>query len=334
MVERVLVTGGAGFLGRHLVRALCVRGVRVRVLVRPSSSAASTAAQALQSMGAELAWGDILNPTLLRPALRDVSRVFHLAGRLFMPGMATWEYEQLHIQGTRNLLTACAEAGAMRAIVHCSTTGVLGPTGQVPANECTPLQPSNIYEATKAAGELLALDMASTHKLPLVVARPALVYGPGDIHLLNWFRAIDRGYYRVVGRGDNSLHPIYVDDAVDGLLRCAQTHAAVGRVYHLVGAQALPIRELAKAIAQALERQLPRRQIPVSVAFRLAAFFEMIPGLPPARLPLTTDRVKFMTESRVYSGARARDELGFAPQVDLETGLQRTVAWYRGEGLL
>jgi nucleoside-diphosphate-sugar epimerase len=105
-------------------------------------------------------------------------------------------------------------------------------------------------------------------------------------------------------------------------------------VYHLVGARAVPIRDLAKAIAQALSRSLPPWRIPMSAALALAAFFEMIPGLPPARLPLTTDRVKFMTESRVYSGARARDELGFAAQVDLETGLQRTVAWYRGEGLL
>jgi nucleoside-diphosphate-sugar epimerase len=334
MIEQVLVTGGAGFLGQHLVRVLRARGVQVRVLIRPGSRTANTTTQALQSMGAELAWGNILDPAVLQPALRDVTGVFHLAGRLFVPGIAACEYEQLHIQGTRNLLAACAEAGSVRAIVHCSTTGVVGPTGPAPADEDTPLRPSNIYEATKAAGEQLALDMADRHKLSLVVARPALIYGPGDVHLLSWFRAIDRGYYRVVGRGDNLLHPIYVGDVVDGLLRCAQIPKASGQVYHLVGAQALPIRELAQAIARALSRSLPPGQIPVSAALGLAALFEMIPGPSPASLPLTRSRVRFMTERRAYSGARARDELGFVPQVDLETGLQRTVAWYRSEGLL
>lgn len=335
MVEWVFITGGTGFLGQHLVRRLRARGFRVRVLARPpKGQQGNVSVQAVESMGAELVWGDVLDQSALRAGLQNAAWVFHLAGRLFVPGVAAREYEQLHVEGTRNLLMACAKAGSVQAIVHCSTTGVLGPTGAVLADEGVPFRPSNIYESTKAMGEQLALELARRYDLPLVVARPALVYGPGDLHLLGWFRAIQRGYYRVVGQGHNLLHPIYVDDVVDGLVQCAQTRAAVGRAYHLVGAQALPIREIAEAIAQALERPLPRWHIPAPVAAGLAALFEQMPGVPPARLPLTRDRVKFMTESRAYRGVRARDELGFVPRVDLETGLQRAVAWYRSEGLL
>jgi nucleoside-diphosphate-sugar epimerase len=175
--------------------------------------------------------------------------------------------------------------------------------------------------------------MARQHGLPLSVARPALVYGPGDRHLLGWFRMIQRGLYRVVGSGASLLHPIYIDDLVDGLLRCALPGAA-GRVYHLVGERALPIGTLAAAIAQALGRPLPRAHLPLPLALGLARALEALPGLPPQRLPLTRERIRFMTESRVYCGCRARLALGFVPRVGLELGLRRTVEWYRAEGLL
>jgi nucleoside-diphosphate-sugar epimerase len=326
------VTGGTGFLGQHLICALREQGVRVRALVR--SPRDSAALRNIQSMGVEPVWGDILDLPAVRAGLGDATWVFHLAGRLLVPGVAAREYQRVHVEGTFNLLTACAEAGSVRAIVHCSTTGVLGPTGRAQADETAPLRPSNIYELTKAAGEELALKMAGRHGLPVVVARPGLVYGPGDLHLLGWFRAIQRGHYRVVGRGDNLLHPIYIQDVVDGLQRCAQVPAAVGRAYNLVGVRALPIRELADAIARALARPLPRWRIPLPVAQSLAAVFELAPRVPPARLPLTRSRVRFMTESRAYQGTRARDELGFAPQVDLDAGLQHTVTWYRSKELL
>jgi nucleoside-diphosphate-sugar epimerase len=191
-----------------------------------------------------------------------------------------------------------------------------------------------VYERTKAEGETLARDLSRQWGLPVVIARPALVYGPGDLHLLSWFRAIHGGYYRVVGDGESLLHPVYVDDVAEGLLRCAEEPARAGRVYHLVGERPLPIRELAAEIGRAVSRPLSRIHVPLPLARGIAAVLEAVPGLPAARLPLTQGRITFMTESRAYSGLRARDELGFVPAVDLFTGLRRTVEWYRGEGLL
>jgi nucleoside-diphosphate-sugar epimerase len=335
MSDRVLITGGTGFIGQHLAHTLRKRGYAVRVLVRRAhGEAGNTARHALDAAGAEIVTGNLHSLAEVRAALRGVDSVFHLAGQLLTPGVADQVYEQLHVEGTQVLLTACSETSTIQRIVHCSTTGVLGPTGAVPADEDAPQRPSNIYERTKAAGEQLALELARRYGLPLVVTRPALVYGPGDLHLLGWFRVIQRGVYRVVGQGDNLLHPIYIDDLVDGLLRCADLPAAIGRVYNLVGERALPIRELATAIAAAVGRSLPRRRLPLALALAIAALLEALPGIAPTRLPLTRSRIAFMTESRAYCGARARQELGFVPQVSLATGLARAVAWYRGEGLL
>ena len=326
-----LVTGGTGFLGRHLVAALRERGHDVRVLARPTIAEATKAE--IESLGAHVVTGDLLDRPSVRLAVAGVTRVFHLAGRLLEPGVPSADYERLHVTGTRNLLDACIGQRALKAVVHCSTTGVLGPTGPRPADEDAPAHPANVYERTKAQAETMALDAARLG-LPLSVARPALVYGPGDRHLVGWFRAIQAGLYHVVGRGDNLLHPIYVSDVVDGVLRCAERQEARGRTYHLVGPQAVPICGLAAAIARAVHRPLPRAHLPRAIAYATAAILERLPGVPPARLPLTRNRVEFMTESRVYCGNRARTELGFEPRVDLEHGLARTVDWYRETGLL
>jgi nucleoside-diphosphate-sugar epimerase len=333
VIEQAFLTGATGFIGMHLARALRARAIPVRALVRPRGHG-DTQLQTLKALGVELVVADMADAQALRAGARDASHVFHLAGKLFGSGVAEAVYQRLHVDGTRRLLEVCACSSSLRAIVHCSTTGVLGPTGPHPRAEDAPLRPGNSYERTKAAAEQLALDAAARHGLPLAVARPALVYGPGDLHLLGWFRAIQRGLYRVVGAGTSLLHPIYIDDLVDGLIRCATNPAAIGRVYHLVGHAALPIRDLASAIAGALGRELPRGALPFGPTLALATLLEHLPGMPSARLPLTGSRILFMSQSRTYCGCRARTELQFIPRIDLDDGLRRTVAWYRSEGLL
>ena len=334
MAEYVLVTGATGFIGQRLVVALRQRGHRVRTLVRPGSPRARQAAHNLEAAGADIALGDVLEPDTLRRATHGVSAVFHLAGQLHAPGVPRAAYERLHIAGTRNLLVACAANGPLERIVHVSTTGVLGPADNGPLDETAPLQPGNSYEWSKAVGEQLALAMCETHGLPVVVARPALVYGPGDLHLLGWFRAIRSNYYRVIGDGQSLMHPIFIDDAVAGLVRCLEAPGQVGQVYHLVGERALPIREMAQTMARALSRRLPRTRLPLRLTRAIVAAIEVIPGVPRGRLPLTSSRIEFMTTNWAYRGQRARDELGFDPQVDLESGLKKTVEWYEGRGLL
>ena len=332
---RVLVTGGAGFLGRHLVRALRERGAEVVVLARrPRDARGSRVREELASLGAEVAEGDLLDAGSVRGTLPGVNGVYHLAGRLFTPDVPEAEFGRVHVEGTRVLLDACADAASVRSIVHCSTTGVVGGTGPTPLDEDAPPHPGNGYERSKAEGERVARALAERHRLGLVIARPALVYGPGDLHLSGWFRAIQRGVYRVVGDGRSLLHPIFVEDCIAGLLLCGEPNRDPGRVYNLVGERPVPIHEMAQAIANAVGRPLPRVHLPRWLAHALGAILETVPGVPTSRLPLTRSRVAFMTESRAYSGRRARDELGFVPRVGLSEGLSRTVAWYRAEGLL
>jgi nucleoside-diphosphate-sugar epimerase len=100
-----------------------------------------------------------------------------------------------------------------------------------------------------------------------------------------------------------------------------------------VGTEPLTIRELSDAIGRAVGRKVPARHLPTPLARAVGAAFEAMPA-PRRMLPLTRSRVRFLTQDRAYDGSRARVELGFEPAIDLEEGLRRTVAWYRGEGLL
>jgi nucleoside-diphosphate-sugar epimerase len=323
----VLVTGGTGFIGRHLVSALCASGQRVRVLIRRSEDVGEFAA-----VGAEAMVGDLLDPGVAERAAAGARGVFHLAGQLFAAGSRTQDYARLHVDATAALLEACA-ANHADFFLLTSTTGVHGPTGPIPACEDDPGRPQNAYEVTKAEAEQLAREIAQRTALPLVIARPGLVYGPGDRHLLGWFRAIRGGYYRVIGPGTNHLHPIYIADAVRALLLCVAAASPAGRAYHLVGSRPITMRELSDAIGLAVGRPVPRTHLPASWAFAVGATLEALP-VPRRLLPLTRSRVRFMLQNREYDGSRARTELGFEPAVDLATGLRRTVTWYRDNGLL
>lgn len=327
----VLITGASGFIGLALARRLRADGRPVRAFIRPRPADDPALAE-LRALGAEVVFGDAADAAALAAAMAGAGSIFHMVGQLQVAGRSDALYERAHVEGSRALLRAAAAAAPTAPIVYASTTGVLGPTGPAPLDEEAPLRPGTIYERTKAAGETLARQLGAELGLRLVVARPGLVYGPGDLHLLGWFRAIDRGLYRVVGRGDNPLHPIYIDELVEGLIRCAA--APAGRVYHLVDPAPAPIAELAAAIARALGRRLPRLRIPAGLAWLAGAALEAVPGLPAERLPLTRSRVEFMLARRAYCGCRARDELSFVPRVGLDEGMRRAVAWYRRGRLL
>ena len=323
MQRPVLVTGGSGFIGRHLIAALRAQRTPVRVLVRRLDGT-----EALAAAGVELVQGDLLDVAALPALVSGVRAVFHLAGRLFVPGTPAIEYERLHVGGTLALLKACSGLDRLDCFVLCSTTGVHGPVGAVAAREDDSGHPQNAYEWTKAHAEQAATALARTIGVPLSIARPGLVYGPGDLHLLGLFRAIRGGYYRVVGRGSNHFHPVYVDDVVRGLLLTESQGARNGRSYHLVGPRPVTVRQFADAIGVAVGRPVPRTHLPASIAYAIGAAFETLP-VPRRALPLTRSRVSFMIQNRAYDGSRAAQELGFAPQVDLQEGLARTVSWYR-----
>jgi len=318
-----VVTGATGFLGSALVTELVKRQQPVRILVRDEKKARQQFGGAVS-----ISPGEIANTVQVQRAVDGATTIYHLAGRLYHPSIPAELYHQTHVEGTRILLRACQEQTQLQRIVHVSTTGVYGVTGEMPAAEDAPFAPTNPYEATKLEGEQLALKAYQEHGLPVTVVRPGLVYGPGDLHLLSFFESIKKGLFRVIDGGKAFLHPVYIDDLVAALLLCAERPQAPGRSYNIAGERPVTVRELAIAIAHALGKEPPVGSIPLWLANLASDIFAFTPGIKGEQAPLTRSRVKFLTHSRIYDMSRARSELGYTPKVTLEEGMEMTAAWY------
>ena len=324
-----VVTGATGFLGGALVTALVQRQQPVCILARDEEKARQQFGNAVT-----IITGDITDRERVEQAVEGATTIYHLAGRLYHPSTPADVYRQIHVEGTRKLLQACRGVTQLRRIVHVSTTGVHGITGETAAAEDAPYAPTNVYEATKLEGELLALKAYQEQGLPVSVARPGLVYGPGDLHLLGLFAAIKKGRFRVIAGGRALLHPVYIDDLIAALLLCAECPQALGRSYNIAGERPVSVRELAASIAHALGKELPAGSIPLWLAHSASDIFAIMPGMKGERAPLTRSRVAFLTNSRFYDISRARSELGYTPVVGLEAGIKLTADWYFKHGYL
>lgn len=324
-----MVTGATGFLGNNLVAELLKRRQSVRILARDGQKAHQLFGETVTIIP-----GDIADARQVRQAVDGATTIYHLAGRLYHPHTPAELYEQTHVEGTRALLRACQGQTQLRRIVYVSTTGVYGVTGEVPAGEDAPFAPTNAYEATKLKGELLALKSYQESGLPVTVIRPGLVYGPGDLHLLGFFRAIHKGLFRVIDGGQAMLHPVYIDDLIAALLLSAGHPQALGRACNIAGEPPVTVLQLATAIAHTLDKRLPRGSIPLWLANLASDIFAILPGMKGGHAPLTRSRVQFLTNSRLIDISRAKAELGYVPKVELEEGLKLTAAWYYKHGYL
>lgn len=327
----VLIIGGTGFIGSHLVEHFAGAGNPVRVASRrgawPWGEPVPTASfQSLDLTGADAG-------AVLDQALDQVHQVINISGALLRPGVSADHYRRLHVGGTEALLEALQRSGGKRRLIHVSTTGVLGPTGAAPLDETSPLRPSTIYEQTKAAGEAL-VQAAAGENLEVVVARPGLVYGPRDLHLLGLFRAIAAGTFRLIAGGRACWQPVAAADVAEGLAALAAAPGAGGGIFHLAGGTPVTLAAFTEAIAAALGTHVRGPSLPWPLAWLAGAVLEgvCLPlGLEP---PLSRMRVRTLTEDRRYSIQRARDVAGWQPRTTLTDGLRQAVAWYRAQGLL
>jgi nucleoside-diphosphate-sugar epimerase len=329
---KVLVTGATGFTGGHLAIALARRGCEVRALVRPRSFQRFERS-AVAEAGVIGVRGDLTDPAALAAAAAGVDVVYHIAATYREAGQPDAAYGDVNVRGTENVLHAALNGGARR-VVHCSTGGVHGHIAHPPANEDAPLAPGDIYQQTKLEAETIARDYGRTHALEVVIARPIGIYGPGDTRFLKIFRGLARGRFPMLGSGEVYYHLTFIDDLVDGFRRCGEVPSAAGRTYILAGPRYTTLKDLIALIARELRVTPPRWHLPVWPFWTAGLLCETvcIPlGLEP---PLYRRRVDFYTKSRAFDTSRARGELGYAPQIDLEEGIRRTAAWYRQEGLL
>ena len=323
-----LVTGVTGFTGGRLAELLLERNEHVRGLVRNPEHA-----DRLGRLGVEIIPGDLRDAAAVDRATQGVETVYHVAATYRHGGIPRQQYFDINVGGTRHVLDAAERHGVSR-VLHVSTVGVHGHISHPPANEDTAFAPGDSYQASKLEGERLARERGAQGRLAVTVVRPAAIFGPGDTRFLKLCRPIAHGRFVMIGSGRNLYHLVYVDDLCQGLIQAAASPDAVGRVYILAGPPAVTIEQLVGLIARGLGVPAPRWRVPFAPVYLAGWVCEGIWKVLPGDPPLYRRRVDFFRKRRSFDITRAREEIGYEPEIGLEEGLQRTLAWYRSEGLL
>ena len=312
------VTGGSGFIGGRLIERLTDEGWTVRALARSEESEKSVAER-----GAEPVRGDLGDQGSIAAGAEGCELAFHLAAHLGDYG--PWEdFERDNVQGTRNTLDGCAQAG-VRRFVHCGTEAALM-AGQplVGVDETTPLRPDSPapYPATKAKAEQLVRD-ANRDRFETVVLRPRFVWGVGDTTLLpTMVGMVEAGRFVWVGGGGQLTATTHVANVIEGLmLAAAKGHP--GEAYFVTDGEPVVFREFVSAMLETQGVEAPTRTMPGWLGHALASVGE--PAwrfLPlPGRPPLSRFTFWVLTQECTIDDSKARGELGYAPIVTREAGL-------------
>lgn len=323
MSPKALVTGGNGFVGSHLVEALLKKGYEVTCLVRNSSDLTF-----LAGLNLEYRYGDVTDAGSLREAVKGADFVFHVAG--ITRAKNREEYFRVNASGTKNLVQACFEMNpGVRRFIYVSSQTAAGPAKELhPLNEEAQCQPINDYGKSKLEGEKEVLDFRD--ELPVTIIRPPAVYGPRDKDILYFFQVINKGIIPAFGLKESYLSLVYVKDLARGMILTAESQKSRGQVYFLSDGKAHPWFEAFTTVKNCLGVKAIKLTIPKSVLFCMAFFAEVFSRLQGKTPLLHVGRAKELTQRFwLCDISKAKSELGFSPEYDLEKGALETVKWYR-----
>jgi len=306
-MAQYLVTGGAGFIGSHLVRALLAQGDRVRVLDDLSTGRLEN----LAGLDVDFRQGSIVDPAACDAACVGVAGVFHEAAQVSVPRsvQAPRESYQINVAGTLNVLEACRAAGVKR-VVFAASSAAYGDTLELPKVETMTPRPLSPYASGKLAGEDLLRVYGSLHGLRTVSLRYFNVFGPRQVDdspytgvIAIFARALLEGRRATIyGDGGQTRDLTYVDNVVAANLAAMQRDLEPGAVVNVGSGERVSILDLYRSMAELVGSDVQ-------------------PIFAPERAGDVRDSLA--------SIERARNLLGYAPKVGWREGIARTVAWYR-----
>jgi UDP-glucose 4-epimerase len=311
LMKRALVTGGAGFIGSHLVEGLLARGYQVRVL----DNFATGRRENLVPMATdiELLEGDVCNLTTVRNAVRQVEIVFHEAALPSVPRSVKnpLESNEVNIAGTLNVLLAARDAG-VRRVVYASSSSAYGDTPTLPKVETLPPDPLSPYAVGKLAGEQYMKVFAALYGLSTISLRYFNIFGPRQDPTTQYAGviakfitcALEGKPYPVFGDGEQSRDFTYVENAVAANLSAAECEFDGSPIVNIARGERTTLNQII-----AMVNELTGNKIPIQYN-------------PPRAGDVRHSQADI---------TRAKEILGYQPTVDIREGLRRTLEWYRSQ---
>ncbi|MBN2161210.1 MAG: NAD-dependent epimerase/dehydratase family protein [Spirochaetes bacterium] len=331
MNERLnLVTGGTGFLGRHLVKALLDRGERVRTLVRKTSNV-----DYLAELGAELFYGDIDNLESLKKAVSGVEYIYNSMGVVKDWGPLK-EFKKVNVQGVENLLKAVTY-GNIKKFVHISSVVVYG-IRNAPADEKTRYRYCGIpYPDTKIDGEKLVWRYHKEKGLPVTIVRPGLIYGPECEHFVREIiRLLESEYFVFVARGNRRTGLAYVDNVVDLILLAADSEKSLGQAYNAEDNLDITWKDYIMKLAAIAGITPVENYASYGLCYSYAYIAEKLYKLLGINARPYPNRlmIKFMGIDQFYSIEKAARELGYRPRIGFDEGMNKIEEHLKSKSLI
>ena len=325
----IVLTGATGFIGSHVVEALCARGEPVRCLVRPDYQRRRSFAL---PPAAEPVYGDLLSGAGLDDAIQGAKAVIHLAG--VTKALSDDDYYQGNVAATRNLARAIAgslPSGETR-LVHVSSLAAIGPASEgAPVDEASDPHPVTHYGKSKLEGERIVRELVPS----AVIVRPPVVYGPRDTDVFQMLKSISKGLMVEIAGGARWFQAIYVKDLAEALLAAVRAPQGCGRSYFLGHADPVSWEQFAACAARVMGKRLRTVRVPLALASAAGAgagIWSRLTGKPAI---MSREKVR-EAECRYWTcdTRRAARELGFEARTSLECGLAETLHWYKEAGWL
>jgi nucleoside-diphosphate-sugar epimerase len=315
-----LVTGAAGFIGRHLVGRLARDGWSVRALdVHPMPSGFTNERVAFSLV-------DIRNRAAMARALVGVDTVFNLASVHLDVNASRSEFESVNVRALEELVEL-SRAASVRRFIQISSVGVYGHVAEPPAPEDAPLCPENDYERTKLAGEIAARKAAQEFGVDLLILRPAWVYGPGCPRTSKLVSALRKGRFFYIGKGANLRHPVHIDDCLDAMVAAARVPANVTqRVFNVAGPKWMTVEDMVRTFADAVGVRPPSLHIPRWAGLAAGWSAEKLGAITGIEPPISRRTLAFFENDNAFNIAAAQGILGYTPRVQLREGIKKLLS--------
>lgn len=318
----VLVTGATGFIGSRLAERLATeQGADVTGIGRELGRVAW-----LGERGVKLAPVDLGDTAAMERAVQGKEVVFHAAAVLDADAKMA---QAVNVEATERLVRLAAQAG-VRRVVHVSTVGVYDMADRAVVGEQTPLALDHpaTYPRTKARAEKRAFELAVEAGVEVAAVRPSMVYGPGQgIWTTTMFRNVCEGKPVFLGDGSYGFNPVYLDDVVDALIRCASAPGAAGEAFN-VSSGVTTWADFMGRYGALCGRE------PKGLPVWLAKAMVLANKLPGVRTPIDQGFIEMATSNKRFPVEKAREVLGWEPTVGLDEGMERTARWLEERGLL
>ncbi len=316
------VTGGSGFIGQHLIRALINTGWNVTALVRSKQ-----AEKKVTHLGATAVFGNLTQPSSYQIP-EDTTHIFHLAAIISHDEKLEQEIFKVNLGGTNDLLNKALKSNKIKQFIHISTIGIYGVVSAGVGNEKTTPNPQSPYELSKLQAELLFKDK-EYQKIPFTIIRPPVVIGYLDkaSPLVTLYRLVNKGLFIQIGNRPIAFQSVYVNDLVDGIMTTIDQSKAIGQDFIMVG----PIDDfnnIGRRMARLLNKKVFPGYLPVffvRLISQLSSWTKIL-GLP---VPIHPHSLTYLLTNRIFSSNKAKRVLDFRSQTNVDAVLPQIVTWYK-----